>query len=169
MNAPAYPNLQPATFNLQLSAPRRRPGPPSKITKLPPDLRALVNQLLDHGKPYKAVIEEMSKHGVILNHDNVSKWFNGPYQEYLAACQWRDDVHTLRDDVLTVCQDPADGRFQEGLVEIGLTYLFRSLKENHHKEDPANSIRLFNSLARLSHQALALRKFTDQQSSNPEH
>src|ERR1041385_6879402 len=59
--------------------PRRRPGPPSKISKLRPELLSLVNELLDQGKSYEAVIEELARHGVKLNYDNVSKWYNGPY------------------------------------------------------------------------------------------
>ena len=110
----------------------------------------------------------MSRHGVKLYYDNISRWFNGPYQDDLATRQWRDDVHSLREDVLTVFQEPADGRFQKGLLEIGLTYLLRSLKEDRHHNDPGNSIRLFNSLARLSREALVLRKYSDQQSTPAE-
>jgi len=41
--------------------PRRR-GPPSKIARLPVELRALVNQLLDQDKTYDEVVQEMARH-----------------------------------------------------------------------------------------------------------
>ena len=143
--------------------PRRRPGPPSKISKLRPELRSLVNDLLSRGNSYESVIEELAKHGVKLNYDNVSKWYNGPYQEYLAALSFRDDLHDLRDDILAHAEDPTDLRLQESFVQIGLTYLLRSFRDNHFRDDPRHSIRLYNSLARLSNHALTLRKYADEQ------
>src|SRR6266478_6186041 len=84
---------------------RRRPGPVSKIAQLPTELRALVNQLLDQGKIYEDVVEEMAKHGISLNTDNVSKWFNGPYQDYLTAPEWRDELQQFRDHALTIGEE----------------------------------------------------------------
>ena len=74
---------------------KRRPGPVSKFAQLPAELRALVNQLLDEGHTYEEVVEEMAKHSTSLNIDNVGKWFNGPYQDYLAALEWRDEPTQL--------------------------------------------------------------------------
>jgi hypothetical protein len=153
--------------NVPTWVPRRRPGPPSKISKLRPELLSLVNELLDQGKSYEAVIEELARHGVKLNYDNVSKWYNGPYQDYVAAKSFRDDLHTLRDDILTHTEEPADVRLQESFVQLGLTYLLRSFRDNHFREDPRHSIRLYNSLARLSHQALTLRKYADEKELAP--
>jgi len=142
--------------------PRRR-GPQSKIAQLSSELRALVNQLLDQEKTYEEIVEEMAKHGVSLNTDNVSKWFNGPYQDYLAALDWQDELQQLRDHAFSFGEGEGNVRFQEGLVQIALTQLFRTIKEDRFKDDPANSLRLFNSLARLSHEALVIRKYADQQ------
>src|SRR6266436_1510792 len=142
---------------------RRRPGPVSKIAQLPTELRALVNQLLDQGHTYEDVVEEMAKHGISLNTDNVSKWFNGPYQDYLAALDWQDELQQLREHAFSFGQEEGNIRFQEGLVQIGLTQLFRAIKDDRFKDDPANGLRLFNSLARLSREALVIRKYADQQ------
>ena len=142
---------------------KRRRGPQSKIARLPTELRALVNQLLDQDKTYEQVVEEMATHGVSLNTDNVSKWFNGPYQDYLAALDWQDELQQLRDHAFNFGQQEGNVRFQEGLVQIGLTQLFRAIQEDRFKEESANSLRLFNSLARLSREALVIRKYADQQ------
>ncbi len=143
--------------------PRRRPGPVSKIAQLPAELRALLNQLLDQGHTYEEVIEEMAKHSISLNIDNVGKWFNGPYQDYLTALEWRDELQQLRDHAFSFGQEEGSVRFQEGVVQIGLTQIFRSMKEDRFKDDAPNSLRLFNSLARLSREALVIRKYSDQQ------
>ncbi len=142
--------------------PRRRPGPVSKIAQLNSELRGLVNQLLDQGNGYEEVVEEMAKHGVSLNVDNVSKWFNGPYQDYLSALEWRDELQQLRDQAFSFGQEEGSVRFQEGVVQIGLTQIFRAMKEDRLKDDAPNSLRLFNSLARLSREALVIRKYADQ-------
>src|SRR6266853_102502 len=141
---------------------KRRPGPASKIAQLPAELRALVNQLLDQGHTYEEVVEEMAKHSISLNIDNVGKWFNGPYQDYLTALEWRDELQQLRDHAFSFGQEEGSVRFQEGVVQIGLTQIFRAMKEKHFKDDAANSLRLFNSLARLSREALVIRKYSDQ-------
>ena len=141
--------------------PRRRRGPVSKIAQLPGHLRMLINQLLDQDKTYEQVVEEMAKHGVQLNTANVSNWCTGPYQEYLAALDWQDELHQLRDHAYSFTAD-GDVRFQEGVVQIGLTQVFRDIKEGRFKDDPANSLRLLNSLARLSREALVIRKYADQ-------
>src|SRR5882672_2534979 len=143
--------------------PRRRPGPVSKIAQLPAELRASLNQLLDRGHTYEEVIEEMAKHSISLNIDNVGKWFNGPYQDYLTALEWRDELQQLRDHAFSFGQEEGSVRFQEGVVQIGLTQIFRAMKEDHLKDDAPNSVRLFNSLARLSREALVIRKYADQQ------
>jgi len=158
-DSPAHPIPEVTTLDFK---PRRRPGPVSKIAQLPTELRALVNQLLDQGKGYEEVIEEMSRHGVSLNLDNMGKWFNGPYQDYLAVLEWRDELQQLRDQAFSFGQEEGTVRFQEGVLQIGLTQIFRAMKEDHLKDDAPNSVRLFNSLARLSREALVVRKYADQ-------
>src|SRR5712671_3340032 len=143
--------------------PRRKRGPQSKIAQLPGHQRMLINRLLDDDKTYEEIVEEMAKLGVQLNTDNISKWYTGPYQEYLAALDWQDELHQLRDHAFSFGQEEGNVRFQEGLVQIGLTQIFRAIKEDRFKDDPANALRLFNSLARLSREALVIRKYADQQ------
>src|SRR5258705_1648903 len=143
--------------------PRRKRGPQSKIAQLPGHQRMLINRLLDDDKTYEEIVQEMARLGVQLNTQNVSNWCTGPYQEYLAALDWQDELQQLRDHAFSFGQEEGNVRFQEGLVQIGLTQLFRAMKEVRFKDDPANHLRLFNSLARLSREALVIRKYADQQ------
>src|SRR5438552_6342537 len=150
-------------FSLQTAAlKKRRPGPPSKIAQLPTELRSLVNQLLDQAKTYEEVVAELAKHGVSLTIDNVFKWFNGPYQDYLAALEWRDELQQLRDHAFSFGQEEGNVRFQEGVVQIGLTQILRDMKNDRYKDDAPNSLRLFGSLSRLSREALLIRKYADE-------
>src|SRR6266581_6773300 len=127
-SSPESQTLDPGLQTLDLK--KRRPGPVSKIAQLSVEHRALVNQLLDQAKTYDEVVDEMAKHGISLNTDNVSKWFNGPYQDYLAALEWRDELQQLRDHAFSFGQEEGNVRFQEGLVQIGLTQIFRAMKED---------------------------------------
>jgi hypothetical protein len=52
-------------------------------------------------------------------------------------------------------------KFQETLVQIALTEIFRVLEQGELKPDSLNYIRLFNALARLNREALGLRKYND--------
>src|SRR5438552_2027622 len=160
---PSSPESQTLDLRLQtLDLKKRRPGPASKIAHLSVEHRALVNQLLDQAKTYDEVVDEMAKHGISLNTDNVSKWFNGPYQDYLAAIEWRDELQQLRDHALSFGQEEGNLRFQEGVVQIGLTQILRDMKNDRYKDDAPNSLRLFGSLARLSREALLIRKYADE-------
>src|SRR4051812_28251995 len=146
----------------QAFVPRRRRGPRPKIALLPPEQIALVNQLLDQDKTYEEIVAEMATHGVTLNIDNVSKWYNGPYQEYLDSLDWQEELQRVRSHALAFGPDLVNAPFQEGLLQIGLTQLFRDLKQDRYKDHPVNAVRLFNALARLSREALVHRKYSDQ-------
>src|SRR2546421_12787800 len=62
-------------------APSRR-KPTGKIASLPRAQRDLINQMLDDGATYDAIEVEMAKHGVSLNGENISNWFQNGFQQY---------------------------------------------------------------------------------------
>src|SRR2546422_11666421 len=77
---PSSTSATPST--LDPSAPKRLRAK-GKIPALPKHQRDLIDQILDDGGTYKVVELEMAKHGVSLNGENISNWFNGPYQDHL--------------------------------------------------------------------------------------
>ena len=74
-------NLQPATFNLQPSAPRKltRNG---KIARLPYLERDMVNRMLRNNIPASKIKDALDEHGYIVTQRNVSNWkTRGGYRE----------------------------------------------------------------------------------------
>jgi hypothetical protein len=113
--------------------------------------------MLDDNKSYRFISEALVAHGVVLNADNLSKYHNQQYQEYLAA----QDREAVARALQQSAQDGTGAKLQEGVVQLGLTQLFRGLYHNDPSRDPLNSIRLFNATARLSREALLLRQLRD--------
>src|SRR5258706_8651434 len=80
-------NLQPKPCQ-----PRSRRN--GKVARLPSALREQINQMLDDGVPYKAIIERLGDAGKHLNEDNISNWRLGGYQDYLNTLQLNDRART---------------------------------------------------------------------------
>jgi hypothetical protein len=137
-----------------------------KIARLPKVLRDQVNRMLDDGVSYKAIIEKLEQSTdpplpYKLLEINISRWKDNGYQRYLRHQEWRDQLRILRENGSDM-SELADGpKFQETLIQIALTEMFRVLQEGELKPDSLNYIRLFNALARLNREALGLRKYND--------
>ena len=78
---------EPEISNLQLPAadPPRRSR--SKIAVLPKEQRDAINNLLLDGASYSSVINRMAEQGISLNPENVSKWYQSGFQDYLASLE----------------------------------------------------------------------------------
>src|SRR5262249_12957016 len=83
------------------------------------------------------------------------------YQRYLRHQEWRDQLRILRENGSDMSELTDGPKFQETLVQIALTEIFRVLEQGELKPDSLNYIRLFNALARLNREALGLRKYND--------
>jgi hypothetical protein len=141
---------------------QRRPGPESKIGSLPKEQRALINRLLDDEMSYEEVVQAMAAEGVKLTVDNVSRWYKHGYQDHLNAREWQYEFQFLCESLAGMNQETDETNFHRGLIQFGLTKIFRAIKQDRFDDDPGSSIRAFNALARLSREALVLRKYVDQ-------
>jgi len=74
-------------------------GPPrnGKIAKLAKDLRSLLNQMLADGATSAVIIDEFAKRGISLNHENISNWRHGGYQDWIVEQQWCNGAHCFVD------------------------------------------------------------------------
>src|ERR1043166_251835 len=176
LSQPATCNVQPATLGsaavpeiseiipaeLADALPKKRKKRDQhKIAKLPQEQQNMINHMLDDGKSYEFIAAEMAKLGVSLNGENISNWFNGPYQEYVRDCEWREDLLMLSQSTSALDGLPFGQRFQESLVQLAFIDIFRALKDPETRTDRLNHIRIFNALARLNREALNVRKYND--------
>ncbi len=131
------------------------------VAQLPKATRDQINQWIDDGKQYPQIIEDLGDAGKHLNAGHLTSWFQGGYQDHLAQQEWRLQLRCLRESGSDVPELAADHKFQEMLVQLGLTEIFRVLREGLLQPDSPNYIRLLNALARLNREALNLRKYND--------
>jgi hypothetical protein len=151
-NSPAIPSV------LRVSSGHKRNG---KIARLPKAIRDKINQWIDDGRTYPQIIKDLGDDAKDLKPGHFSEWRKGGYEDYLRHQEWRDQLRILRENGSDM-SELADGpKFQETLIQIALTEIFRVLQERELKPDSLNYIRLFNALARLNREALALRKYND--------
>jgi hypothetical protein len=168
---PLDPQTQPVAFpelgevvpdSLADALPKiKKRRPTGKIAELPQEQKDLINRMLDDGKSYRVIEAEMAKLGVSLNGENISNWFNGPYQDYVRDREWRDDLLTLAQSASTLGDLSFGQKFQDSLIQLAFVDIFRALKDPETRADRPNHIRLLNSLARLNREALCARKYND--------
>ena len=146
-----------------LVIPRRKPR--GKIAELPKPQRDLINHLLDNGATYKTVRLEMAKHGLKLNLENISNWFNSGYQNHLRHNTWVRQIVAIRESSADLLQDYDAIKLNQAAIQLAVVQIFRTLKHETLADDPQGLTRLFHALARLSREAMVLAKY--QQENEP--
>ena len=159
-NAPSSPQIQNPKSKIEnaVSSGHKRNG---KIARLPKTLRDKINQYIDDGRTYPQIIKELGDDAKDLKPKHFSEWRKGGYEDYLRHQQWRDQLRILRENGSDMSGLTDGPKFQETLIQIALTEIFRVLQDHELKPDSLNYIRLFNALARLNREALGLRKYND--------
>src|ERR1043166_620789 len=169
-------NLNSTTLNAQL--PNYQPvcaAPPpdpnknksrgnGKVARLPAVLRDKVNAMLDDGFTYEAIIQKLNESTdpplpYPLSEMNISRWKDNGYQKYLRQQDCRAVLRELRQSAADIADFNDGPQFQETLVQLGLTDIFRTLRDGKIRSDPSTHIRVLNALARLNNQATSLNKF----------
>jgi len=157
-STPILPNLAAIPTVLRVSSGHKRNG---KIAHLPKAIRDKINQWIDDGRTYPQIINDLGDDAKDLKPNHFSEWRKGGYQDYLRHHAWRDQLRLLRENGSDMSELTDGPKFQETLVQIALTEIFRVLQQGELKPDSLNYIRLFNALARLNREALSLRKYND--------
>jgi hypothetical protein len=168
----------PANYDLarQLQAchsKRRRNG---KVARLPFDLRAEINRMLDDGLPYKVIIQELGAAGEHLKEDNLSSWRLGGYQDYLKSQAINDRAHAQTEAAAEIVRDsghPDPSQLREVCTTLALLQYLgalmdhgETLAKNTFKKNPAKMITLMNACCNLNNSALASEK---RKSPRPQH
>ena len=62
-----------------------------KVARLPELIRQLINEMLDEGFIYRAIIQKLKDLGIIgISEMNLSNWYKGGYQDYLLKQRYLD-------------------------------------------------------------------------------
>jgi hypothetical protein len=132
-----------------------------KIAKLPREQRDRLNQMLDNGATHADIIAHFQLLDIHLNGANISHWKSGGYQDWLlqqellasfaAESEWAGDLGQSGDDTV----------LHQGVIRLAVVQIFQALKHQQLRDDPQNYTRMLNALARLTREALCLRKHVE--------
>ena len=132
-----------------------------KIPRLPKTVRARLNQLLEEGLPYAAILKQLGPHGKTLTQNNLSDWHHGGYQDWLQQREWLDTIHDRHELALNLLRENANGNIHEATLLVAATILSDILRNFNPaalnqtlSHDPAVFVRLLNALSRLSRQGI---------------
>ena len=139
-----------------------------KVARLPAALREQVNQMIDDGIPYKAIIEKLGEAGKHLKEDNLTSWRHGGFQDYLKVQALNERALTQIEaaaDVIRESGDADPAHAQRACQQIALLQYMDILLEHGDeiardslKKNPAKMITLMNSICNLSNSELAIEK-----------
>ena len=145
--------------------PRRRTG---KVAQLSKEKRDTINTMLLDGATYSAIIEKFADQDISLNHENLSNWKDGGYQDWLAEQQWREEMNARQESFVDLFQQIDPSQLPFAGLQIGIMQLceqLRDLRPGARKEqveqDADKYLRLLNTLARLSKGLLGLQKYRE--------
>jgi hypothetical protein len=136
--------------------------PTGKIASLPRAQRDIINRMLDDGATGKAIETEMAKHGVSLNGENISNWFQNGFQQYLQHQDHIAEMRLLRENASDLVQDYNVVQFHQAANQLAVGQIFKALTNQQLIDDPINYVRTLNALSRLSRAALVLKQCEDE-------
>src|SRR5438445_7143744 len=138
-------------------------GPPrnGKIAKLSKELRELLNHMLAEGATGAIIIDRFAGLGISLNHENVSNWKHGGYQDWGLEQDWQAEMAAQRESAAALFNTGDETKFQQTVIQLALTQIFQSLKKGGLNDDPSNYTRLLNALSRLAREAFVMKKYRD--------
>jgi hypothetical protein len=151
------------------SVSRRRTG---KVASLPKAERDLVNQLLEDGSPYDAIVQALALRGFTVSSRNISNWFQGGYQDWLLL-QQRIATHQLHEEAALDILNDRDIDVAAAGLQIVATHLCQVLLASQPlRVDPQsgldNYLRAANTICRITHQLIQIQKFHDEYPSDPD-
>ncbi len=166
MSANADPKTAVTPFNGSASEPRGEflnTGAPrnGKVAKLSKELRDLINQMLSQGATSAIIIEKLAGRGVSLNHQNVSNWRRGGYQDWVAEQEWLAQINAERETAADLLASGDETSFHQAVLQLALTQIFQTLRREQLRSDPSNYTRLLNALSRIAREALVAKKYRD--------
>src|SRR3954465_4788726 len=139
------------------AARRKRTG---KIAQLPKAVRERINQLLDDGRDYPAILKELGPHAQGISHQNLTNWRQGGYQDHLdhqrelecirtqieaAADLIHDRPGITMPELLKACDTVAVTQMFHVIMHHGEEVLIRGLQQH-----PIKYLNLLNTICNMN-------------------
>jgi hypothetical protein len=136
---------------------RKRTG---KIAQLPKAVRERINQLLDDGRDYPAILKELGPHAQGISHQNLTNWRQGGYQDHLdhqrelecirtqieaAADLIHDRPGITMPELLKACDTVAITQMFHVIMHHGEEVLIRGLQQH-----PIKYLNLLNTICNMN-------------------
>src|SRR5258705_3955591 len=118
-----------------------------KIAKLPKELRDELNQMLADGATGSMIIDSLAPRGISLNHENISNWREGGFQDWLQHQALRLEMNAESESAsgLFAASDD-ETTFHHVVIRVAVTQIFQSLRKRKLNDDPANYTTLLKAL-----------------------
>src|SRR5579864_4503472 len=115
----------PTPHNQKAPHPRRN----GKIAHLPKEQRDTINHMLDDGATYETISAKFAEQGISLNLVNIHGWFHGGYQDYLQACDRRQQIRDTQDRLLDLARNSDAPALSFVGLQLAVTQLAQQLYE----------------------------------------
>ena len=141
-----------------------------KIARLPLPAREALNLMLRDGATYGAIIRKLAEQGHALNHDNLSRWHAGGYQDWLNEQSCLEEMRFKMDFASQVIGQRNADRLTEASLRIAASRMYNLLLNFDPAvlkpalaTSPGLYPRLLNSLCKLTDGALKHQRCRAQQ------
>jgi hypothetical protein len=127
-------------------------------------MRDMLNHMLEDGLPYRVIIDELGDAAKGLNHQNITNWLHGGYQDYLKSLETADHekfklefaLEFIRENpdadpsvVRRACDFIAATQLLNGVMKHGSGAL-----KNIFQAHPAKYLTMLNTLCNISNASL---------------
>jgi hypothetical protein len=133
----------------------------AKISRLPRVLRDEFNRKMDDGMKYKDLMDWVRPHIPDINSVNVSGWYKGGHQRWLAEQERLEDMRHQREFAMQAVKDNQGSLVYEAAVQLAASQAYAVLLEcssaklrKNLNNDPQKWARMITGLAKLSDQGL---------------
>jgi hypothetical protein len=143
----------------------RRKG---NVARLPKIVRNKINDMIQDGVPYPAIIKSLGTDGEGLIPSNLTHWKNGGYQDWVVEQAFLERTRIRQDSASDLGHDYDATECNHAALQLGSLHIFEALRDlgpgtldQKLGGDSAAFARLINCLARISKETTLLQKYRD--------
>lgn len=160
-----WPEGEPQSQQVSTTPPPQPPGdlaaiarfPRNKISRLDPETRQSINQMLRQRIPYVQILQKLGDLGKTLNKNNLFRWKRSGYLIWLQEQQRREDARAQLQLLLDLARENDNGTIHQAAQQLATLKICYALADidlaqlrQTFQQDPAAFLRLVQALPRLS-------------------